>query len=156
VGDARVHVEVEPHSQQTWDLEGLLGRFVDASWAYRFGPPAQDLIAATLEDGDGGVLSQAFRFPADRPRTRDAAELGLSARIVRTGADARIVIASRRFAYGVRVHAAGFEAAGDAVSIEPGGERTLVLRARSPHAELHGGHVTALNLAGTVAIEAER
>ena len=78
VGDARAEVEVGPHSQQTWDLEGLLGRFVDASWAYRFGPPAQDLIVATLEDRDGLILSQAFRFPAERPPTQDAAELGLS------------------------------------------------------------------------------
>jgi len=154
VGDARVEVEIAPHSQQTWDLEDLLGRFVDASWAYRFGPPAQDLIVATLE-GSSGIVSQAFRFPAARPAVQGPADLGLRARIVRSGADARIVIASRRFAYGVRVHAAGFEATGDAVSIEPGGERTLALRALSPDAELRGGHLTALNLAGAVTIEAE-
>ena len=32
-----------------WDVEALLGRFVDAAWAYRFGPPAHDLIVASLE-----------------------------------------------------------------------------------------------------------
>ena len=41
----------------------MLGRFVDASWAYRFGPPAQDLIVAGIErdSGEGTrLVSQAF------------------------------------------------------------------------------------------------
>ena len=50
----------------------MLGHFVDASWAYRFGPPAQDVIVASLERDESsapgsGMISQAVRFPAGRP-----------------------------------------------------------------------------------------
>ena len=45
------------------NVEALLGRFVDVSWAYRFGPPAQDLIVFSLErERGGGQLLSRRRF----------------------------------------------------------------------------------------------
>ena len=35
-------LELPPHATLERNVESMLGRFVDASWAYRFGPPAQD------------------------------------------------------------------------------------------------------------------
>jgi beta-mannosidase len=156
VGEARTELELGAHSQRTFDVEGLLGRFVDASWAYRFGPPAQDLIVTTLQslEPDGAILSQAFRFPAGRPEPQAAGALGLSARV--HGADTQapiLTLASDVLAWGVRVHASGFEALNDAVSVEPGGQRELRLRPLSSGSRWSGGHVTALNLDGTVEIE---
>ena len=87
VADAETEVRLAGHETQRFSVEQLVGTFVDAAWAYRFGPPAQDAIVATLHgaggrdgegDGDGEVLSQAFFFPAGRPtERRSAAELGL-------------------------------------------------------------------------------
>ena len=61
----------------------MIGHFVDASWAYRFGPPAQDVDRGEPGAGDGDrhdPLSQAFRFPAGRPSAVETADrLGLSA-----------------------------------------------------------------------------
>src|ERR1700694_5135422 len=34
VGEARTQLELGPHSQGEWNVETLLGHFVDASWAY--------------------------------------------------------------------------------------------------------------------------
>ena len=48
----------------TGDVEALLGRCVDAAYAYRFGPPAHDPVVATLRDADGELLAQAAHFPA--------------------------------------------------------------------------------------------
>jgi beta-mannosidase len=155
VDETRTAVELEPHSQAEWNVESLLGRFVDVSWAYRFGAPAQDLIVTTLEhDTEHGVeqLSQAMRFPAGRPTAIESAErLGLNGetQALLDGA-LRLTVRSDRFAYGVRVHAPGFSADDDAFSIEPGGERSLLLRPREPTAELHEGTLSALNLDGRV------
>jgi beta-mannosidase len=148
-----------PHTTEAHNVEGLLGRFVDAAWAYRFGPPAQDLIVLTLEDRqdpEPEVLSQAFRHPVGRPTTLEtAAGLGLRARVVADGPGrARLLLASRRYAHGVRVHVDGFRAGDDAFSLEPGRERMIALTATGAEPRPPRGHVTALNLRGPLALEA--
>jgi beta-mannosidase len=57
-------IELRPHSQAEWNAETLVGGFRDASWAYRFGPPAQDAIVVSLERGP--------TLPAPRARTTGA------------------------------------------------------------------------------------
>ena len=82
VDEARTALELPPRSTVARNVEALLGRFVDISAAYRFGPPAQDLIVLSLERERAGrleLLSQAFRFPVGRPLQRQSADqLGLA------------------------------------------------------------------------------
>jgi beta-mannosidase len=149
-------LELAPHGGCVHDVEELLGRFVDVSWAYRFGPVAQDVVVCSLErDGEHGVelLSQCFRLPAGRVLARESASrLGLTATLRKSGGGAELRIRAQCFVYGVRVHVPGFKAADDAFSVEPGGERRIALTARSG-ADLAGeGTLTALNLAGRVPI----
>jgi urease beta subunit len=61
-------------------------------------------------------------------------------------------VATRRLAYGVRIHVAGFAPSDDAFSVEPGGSRTIELRPLMAGRALAGGALTALNLDGRVAI----
>ena len=157
VGEGRQAIELAAHDGFERNVETIIGRFVDASWAYRFGPPAQDLIVASLErDGDDGteLLSQAFRFPAGRPTQVEPADrLGLVAAVA---ADAngplRMTVGSRCFAYGLRLHVPGFRPDDDAFSVEPGGSRVVVLRPTVPGNKFTGGVLSALNLAGRVAV----
>jgi beta-mannosidase len=157
VGEATKTLELAPHSGCDYDVEALLGRFVDVSWAYRFGPPAQDLVVCSLErDADGGseLLSQCFRLPAGRLLPRETpSRLGLEATLTATGGEAaELSLRSRRFVYGLRVDLPGFVAADDAFSIEPGGERRVALRRAGEGAAGRDGTLTALNLAGRVPI----
>jgi beta-mannosidase len=159
VEEARRDVELGPRSSCTYNVEQVLGRFVDASWAYGFGPPAQDLIVLTLEGGGGELLSQSFRLPAGRPVWRERPErLGIHARVRPIDDDsALLTVSSDRFAYGVRVRAPGFCADDDAFSVEPGRPRVVALRRAYGDGEpASWGSVTALNLAGGVPIEAQR
>ncbi len=160
VGQASESLELPPHAAIERNIEGMLGHFVDASWAYRFGPPAQDAIVATLErvagSGAGAidVLSQAFHFPAGRPLVRERAErLGLTATSTTAGdGTVRLEITSRRLAYGIRIHAAGSSASDDAFSVEPGGTRVVILRPAAAGSPVEAGWLTALNLLGQVPI----
>jgi beta-mannosidase len=178
VDEARVPVELEPHSQGEWNVESVIGHFVDAAWAYKFGPPAQNAIVVTLEEhesdgagkqgesdgagsGGAGILSQAMRFPAGRPLERESAErLGLAAQ-AQTLPDGtvRLALSSRRLAYGVEIHAPGFVASDDGFSIEPGGERVVMLRpsgAERPsggtESTVKDGRISAVNMSGRVKI----
>jgi hypothetical protein len=64
----------------------------------------------------------------------------------------RLSISSRRFAYGVRLAVPGFRPGDDAFSVEPGREHVVRLRPVVAGDEFGGGGLSALNLAGTVAI----
>jgi beta-mannosidase len=152
VDEARHELELGPHGACSDDVERILGRFVDASWSYRFGPPRQDLIAISLER-DGALLSQCFRFPAGRPSRRERPEqLGLSARVEPIDdRSARLTVTSTRFAYGVRAAIPGFSADDDAFCVEPGGERAIPLRRVSDASG--AGSLTALNLDGRMRLE---
>ncbi len=156
VDEATEAVALAPHAAAERSVEGLLGRFVDASWAYRFGPPAQDAIVVSLEH-DGDLLSQAVRFPAGRPVAVEAFDrLGLAATLEPAGHDAIVRITTRRLADGVRLLAPGFLAADDAFVVEPGVERAVRL---CPATGAAGGPLdevtlTALNARGSLRIRA--
>ena len=151
-------VSLPPHGSLDRDVETLLGRFVDAGWAYRFGPPGHDAVVVTLEQaGDEGSqpLSQSFRFPAGRPLLAETpAQLGLQARArVAPDETVQLEIRSRRLAYGVRIHLDGVRPSDDAFSIEPGHGRVITLDRPLTARDLAGGTVTALNLIGAVPID---
>ncbi|MCW2671624.1 MAG: glycoside hydrolase family 2 protein [Frankiales bacterium] len=60
--EVRLALTVPAHGSWTSDVEGLLGRFVDASYAFRFGPPEVGRITAEVD----GVTQATFTatFPA--------------------------------------------------------------------------------------------
>lgn len=152
VDEVQDEVSLPAHGQRSVGVEALLGRFVDASWAYRFGPPAQNLIVASLEQrAESGVelLSQSFAFPAGRPLQRGAPDqLGLEANLQREDPDVTVVrVRSRRMAYGVRIDVPGFAPADDAFSVEPGHGREIELRHIDASSSARG-RITALNLTG--------
>jgi beta-mannosidase len=197
VEQASVPVELAPHSRGEWNVEAVIGHFVDAAWAYKFGSPATDAIVVTLERAGNGdnvidsageatheepraeepaseeshgeasagnppsdqegpqrLISQTFRFPAGRPLEREPAErLGLTARgQALPDGSVRVTVSSRRLAYGVEVHAPGFTPSDAGFSIEPGGERMVMLGPGENDAVFAGGKLTAVNLQGRVSI----
>jgi beta-mannosidase len=142
VAEAEIEVHLAGHETRRLSVEGVVGSFVDAAWAYRFGPPAQHAIVATLAAG-AHVLCQAFFFPAGRPTDRrPASELGLR---ITAGADG-LRLESDRLVYGLRISAPGFAPADDAFSVEPGRARTVALRRLDPDAKPHSAVVSAVNL----------
>jgi len=157
VEQACTPVELAAHSQGEWNLETVIGRFLDAGWTYRFAQPGHDTIVVTLQadDSDGAsVLSQAMRFPAGRPLEREAPErLGLVGRAqTLPDGDARLTLSSARLAYGVRIHAPGFLPSDDGFSIEPGGEYTVTLRSCGAQTALNDLRIGAVNMSGRVKI----
>ncbi len=160
VAEAGEDLELPPHHTACRTVEGLLGRFVDAAWAYRFGAAAQDAIVLGLESSSepGQLLSQSVRFPAGRPVTREPqARLGIEAwsQLGEDG-EAKLRIRSRRLAYGVRVELPGYETEDDAFSVEPGRERVLALRPVTENPAPAAGSLSALNLEAPVKIEVRR
>ena len=139
-------VTLAPHSAVERDVEAAIGRFVDATYAYRFGEAQHDAVVATLERG-GALLSQAFFYPVDTaPAPRPADELGLvAAARASEGGGVELTLTSTRVVRGVRLRADGFEPLDDGFDLEPGRVRTVALRAVAGDASTVL-HVSALDL----------
>ena len=155
-----VPLDVDPHGQFTDNLERLLGRFVDAAWAYRFGPPAHDLIVTTLQHPDGDPaqpISQDFRLIGGRSTERESAKrLEVRASLSSPGPGVAVVtVSAQRFVHNARIVVAGYRALEDAISIEPGHRRDVELAAVPGAGEPGRATLTALNLTGRMAIERE-
>ena len=111
VGEATEAVELPAHGSLSLDFETILGRFVDASWAYRFGPPIDAIVASLERPGDEPAppLATALHFPAGRPSGAETAErLGFEADAERA-ADGTVTLRlrSRRLVWGLRAECAG-------------------------------------------------
>jgi beta-mannosidase len=127
--------------------------FMDLSYAYRFGPPAHELLVATLSDKtDGRRLAEDFYFPLGEAFALQT-DIGLAAQAHDPGNDdMRLTLRTRKCARFVYIDVAGFDAAEQYFHLAPESERVVALRRSTAGAELKG-HVRALNSSGAARIE---
>jgi len=148
-------IALPPHTQVAVQLERAMGRFVDSTYSYRFGPPRHTVIAARLTlAGDAEPLADAFYFPLGLGRPRQT-DLGLTARArpLPDGSHA-LTVGARLFAQAVAVDARGFEPSDNYFHLAPGATHTLRLRPLGPQTAL-SGKVSAVNGGASARIEIE-
>jgi beta-mannosidase len=148
VASAEQPVQLCARSTELVRADAMLGRFVDSTYAYRFGPAGHDLTVVTLTQGEH-TLGRAFHFPLGHRRAREL-DLGLKAAFVEREGKLGVALSTRRFAQCVTLDIPGFLAEDDAFHLEPGGERFVPLRASG--ASKPRGTVHALNLGPAVTI----
>ncbi|TGE00797.1 glycosyl hydrolase 2 galactose-binding domain-containing protein [Methylobacterium nonmethylotrophicum] len=119
-------VSLGPREAVTLSSAALLGRFFDATAAYRFGPAAHALAHLRLTDRDGALLAESFHFPAGRDAT--PRETGLSAALAEGRDGVVLRVAAERHALAVHVTLDGEGRPSDNwFHLAPGGERSLAL-----------------------------
>lgn len=135
-----------PAPGTTVDVMTALGGFRDISYVHRFGPPAYDVVSATLVEPDGTEVSHASFLAGDRLRPVDA-HLGLEATARHDDSgNWNLEVSTARFAQWVQVQVDGWQAEDSWFHLSPGTTRSVRLRPRPE--VLPGpprGEVTALN-----------
>jgi beta-mannosidase len=144
VAQARREVTLAPGSKTTLAATDLLGAFFDVTYAYRFGPPAHDVVVARLSDESGAALDEAFLFPLGRAAA--LREGGLTARLIERDGPA-LALSCERLAQSVRVVCPGWIADDQGFHLAPGRERVLRLGRSAPGAPVPRGEVRALGAA---------
>jgi beta-mannosidase len=136
-------------------VEELLGRFLDASGAYRFGPRQHDLAVASVHvGGDPVPCLQAFHALAPRSlRCEPPATLGLGASAEWRGDALHLLVGADRPAWGVCARMRGLIADDAWFGLEPGRPRRVVLRPSRGECAAGTLSIAALNAATKVAIE---
>jgi beta-mannosidase len=128
----------------------LFGGFRDLSYSYRFGPPAYDVVAVTLVDGDGGTVSDVVHLPTGLERAFEP-DVGLEA-TAEPATDGRwsVSVTTRRFAQWVVVEVPGFRPSDSWFHLAPGATRTLTLHPEGTDVGARpSGHVRCLNAQAT-------
>jgi beta-mannosidase len=126
-------ITMPPHTSTELRADAMLGRFVDLTWAYRFGPPGHDATVATLsDDASKTVLGRAFHFP--RGLRDEATDVGLEATALRIDERTwRASFRSKRTAQAVAIDARGMTADDDFFHMPPGGTHEVTLTAPAPN-----------------------
>lgn len=155
IAASRTAIMIPGRSAKTFGIEEVLGRFIDASYAFRFGPLGHDLIAASLYQENGEVpVARCFRFPAQRPASRlPIAELGLAGQAHQLN-DGRVevILQSRAFAWGVRIASRDCTADDNYFCMEPGGKHRITLAPSKAGGRPENAVVTAINADGRLTL----
>ena len=139
IHDLSVPVTVAARGRVDLSVDQLIGHFLDTSYAYRFGPPAQDVIFATLDS------ARAFHFPAglNFPKSTD---LGLQALAHPCGSGCyKMTVCASRFAQAVSIDTRGYLPDDNYFHLEPGGEHTVTLTPDGAASKSLSGSVKAFN-----------
>lgn len=141
VEEAVSAVEIGGHSEQHWSTATLLGGFRDVTNAYRFGPPAYDVVRANLQCGD--IQYEAIHLPvSDRAQEHD---LGLECLASRVGDAWQLNVRTCRFAQWVALDVPGFAQDDSWFHLAPNAERIVMLRPLDGNDAAPRGRVRALN-----------
>lgn len=136
---------LEPRHTQRIDVAACLPHFIDLAWAYRFGPPAYDLLQAVLQGPDGRVWARAHHLCGGWPAALDDAP-SLAARARRVDADTLALdLHAGRLALGVHLEIAGYRPADDWFDLAPDERRTVHLQACGAATQVWRGSVQAAN-----------
>ncbi len=135
-----------PGRVELWGAE-LSEHFYDATYAYRFGPPAHDVTVVSLYNVGGSApikLAEACHFPQGH-NLPTRGNLGLEARVVSTRGVYQLSLKTKRFAQSVHIDDDNFRPADDYFHLAPGSSRLIPLTPLKPGVE-PDGEVHALNL----------
>jgi beta-mannosidase len=139
VAEGRRSLEIPARGQVAMPADALFERFLDLSYAYRFGPPGHDALAATLHAG-GALVGEAFFWPRGLPAEREP-DVGLTARAQAEPGGFRVEVGAARLAVAVALDVSGGRPDESYFHLEPGRARAVQVRGPGPLR----GHVRALN-----------
>jgi beta-mannosidase len=105
----------------------LIDHFFDFTYAYRFGPPAHDVVLATLHDpaDSNALLSQAAYLPDRRAAALRAP--GLSAQVEQVEGVWWLTVSAQRFARWVHIEDHAYRPEQDWFHLGPGESRRIRL-----------------------------
>ena len=128
MGTTMQAITLPAHAEVALHVDALFQHFQDLTYAYRFGPPAHDLVVATLRDQQQQVISETYYFPHGLPTVRHD-NCGLQAQLAAQDPDGSysLTLHTQGFAQSVSIHVAHFFVSDNYFHIQPGHTRTVKL-----------------------------
>ncbi len=144
VAEAARDVVARPREAQAYSADGIFESFHDLGWAFRFGPPPNDVVFATLEEG-GVRIAEATHFASIPAEPADA---GLSAETLRNAdGTVRVRVHAAAMALFVCARVPGWRPSAGYFHLTPGTSRDIILEPRTSGASAPRGAVHAFGAA---------
>lgn len=122
-------IELSPRQAASFDVEELLGSFVDPAHAYRFGPPTCDLVVGRLRSsGDARAIATAFHFPLGYSSEIDSSLVLSAIGLERTDGTLEVIVTANRLATSVVFDVRGYVPDDEGFHVEPGASRSVLFR----------------------------
>lgn len=140
-------LDLPPHGDAARDVEGLLGRFLDPTYSYRFGPLRHEAIVARLLDVDADrLLAEDVYRPVVAPLPTVSS---LDTDVTENGdGSLTVTLSTSRILCAVRVEARGYRPDDAYFWLTPGRSRSITLERTTDSDRSFRGFVGALNLDG--------
>jgi beta-mannosidase len=155
---ARQALTLQPRESCRIAAAAMLDHFFDFTYAYRFGPPAHDVVLATLhaDDSDSAPLSQAVYLPDRSAGALHAPELHGSVECVQ--GEWWLTVGTRRFARWVHIEDHAFVPERDWFHLGPAETRRIRLMHENVPGAAAGaipsGEIYAINADGPASYDA--
>ncbi|GHO46328.1 glycoside hydrolase family 2 protein [Ktedonospora formicarum] len=148
-----IEVSIPPRVGKELHVDALLGRFLDLTYAYRFGPPVHDIVVAILSERETGqVLGESFYFPHGLPNVQEQS-IGLQAQAaLQVDGSYLLQIHTEQFAQAVAINASGYLPEENYFHLYPGGTKSVRLTPQGNKSTLWGS-LTTLNSQHSVNIQ---
>ena len=150
---AKTQILIPARSKIKIKADALIGHFVDASYAYRFGPPNHQVVTAQLQcNSTGAILSEAFCFPLGLGFSQER-DLGLSAVVSqRNDGMWQLDLRTKRFVQSIAIDINGYLPNDNYFHLAPEGDRQIILKPTSDRSK-PAGSVTPLNALNPIKLQ---
>jgi beta-mannosidase len=155
IAQASTRCDLAARTIATYSGDALLERFHDLTYAYRFGPPMHDIVAAVLYGQARNALSSTF-WVRDALAVMNQASGALVAEASPVGPSVyALTLTSERFLFAAHIDVPGFLPEDNYFCLMPGETRIVALHASQDADRPFRGYVQALNLAEAITIRTE-
>ncbi|NJN79294.1 MAG: glycoside hydrolase family 2 protein [Anaerolineales bacterium] len=141
VAKAQKEIKVESNQRVRIIVEEMLGGFYDTSYAYKFGPPKQDVSCATLKGEHGKIVSQQFHFPLTHHLPF------VDANVIAELTDNGLSISSDNFLYSVQIQSEGVIPEDNFFHLMPNEKKEIKFKSHNAKPQVE---VRALNLKSVI------
>jgi len=152
IAKAEREVELAPRSMLTLESDELLNGFYDVAYAYRFGPPKHDVVAASLFDDGGECLAEAVFFAGNR-KTETQSQVNLIAEAqLQDNGEVILELECDVLLQAVHFDIKGYTASEEYFHLLPGRRKRICLRSNGETVSRFRGYVESISLEEAVGI----
>jgi beta-mannosidase len=143
-------------SNQSLEMDDVLGGFYDTSYAYRFGPSQFDVAVVTLFDHHDSIISEAFYFPENQqPRMVFDAQIVTRASAL-DDRNCQLTLQSKVFLYAVHFVVDGYLADDNYFHLVPGREKIIHFTSAEKKPKKFQAYIESLSLDEPVKITLQK